>query len=593
MNKQKEQNLEPLKHSAEHVLHTAMQKLYPKLKKVMGPPIENGFYMDFDLEGQNISPDDFPKIESEMQKIIDAQLPIMGKEVSLDEAEEIFKDNPYKLGTIKKITESGEVPMVYEIGKPSNEYYDIDLCKGPHVKNTKEIKAFKLLSVAGAYYKGDEHNKMLQRIYGTAFPTSKELEKHLKNLEEAEKYNHRKLGKQLGIFAIIPEIGQGLPVWLPNGYAMRRELEDYMLKLERKHGYKHILTPHISKEILFKTSGHLDFYKESMYAPIKIDDESYYLKPMNCPAGMMVYKLGIKSYRDLPLKIGEFGTVYRYEKSGELHGLQRVRGFTQNDAHIFCTPRQLENELEEVIELLHTFYKDIGFKEYRFRLGISDPNMEKYTFCGTKENWKQAEEKLESVLQKQGLEYEKVIGEAAFYGPKIDVQAVNVYGKEDSISTIQIDFNLPERFGIYYIDENGAKARPFVIHRALIGSFERFFAFLIEYYKGAFPLWLAPIQAQIIPISEKNNEYALEIAKKLLEKDLRIEVDTSENTMQAKIREAQLQKIPYMLVVGDREQKSEKVSVRLRSGENKGAIPLEEFINRITQKYLTKDLKLW
>jgi len=591
MNKQKD--LEALRHSAEHVLHTAMQKLYPNLRKVMGPSIETGFYMDFDLEGQSISPDDFPKIEAEMQKIIDARLPITGKEITTKDAVELFMDNQYKLNTIKEIEEAGENPEVYEIGTPKDEYYDIDLCKGPHVKNTKEIKAFKLLSVAGAYYKGDENNKMLQRIYGTAFPTAKELKEHLKNLEEAEKYNHRKLGKQLGLFAIVPEIGKGLPVWLPNGYAMRRELEDYMLKLERKHGYKHILTPHISKEILFKTSGHLDFFKESMYAPMKIEDESYYLKPMNCPAGMMVYKLGIKSYRDLPLKLGEFGTVYRYEKSGELHGLQRVRGFTQNDAHIFCTPEQLQKELEEVIELLHTFYKDVGFEKYRFRLSLSDPKAEKYTFCGSREGWEQAEKELESVLQKHGLEYERAVGEATFYGPKIDVQAINVYGKEDSISTIQIDFNLPERFDIYYIDEKGNKARPFVIHRALIGSFERFFAFLIEHYKGAFPLWLSPIQAQVIPISDKNNEYAQEIAEKLMEKDLRVEADISDNTMQAKIREAQMQKIPYMLIVGDKEEKNQSVSVRLRSGENKGSLPIKEFTDILIQKYLTKDLQLW
>ena len=591
MNKQKD--LEALRHSAEHVLHTAMQKLYPNLRKVMGPSIETGFYMDFDLEGQSISPDDFPKIEAEMQKIIDARLPITGKEITTKDAAELFMDNQYKLNTIKEIEEAGENPEVYEIGTPKDEYYDIDLCKGPHVKNTKEIKAFKLLSVAGAYYKGDENNKMLQRIYGTAFPTSKELKEHLKNLEEAEKYNHRKLGKQLGLFAIIPEIGKGLPVWLPNGYAMRRELEDYMLKLERKHGYKHILTPHISKETLFKTSGHLDFFKESMYAPMKIEDESYYLKPMNCPAGMMVYKLGIKSYRDLPLKLGEFGTVYRYEKSGELHGLQRVRGFTQNDAHIFCTPEQLQKELEEVIELLHTFYKDVGFEKYRFRLSLSDPKAEKYTFCGSREGWEQAEKELESVLQKHGLEYERAVGEATFYGPKIDVQAINVYGKEDSISTIQIDFNLPERFDIYYIDEKGNKAHPFVIHRALIGSFERFFAFLIEHYKGAFPLWLSSIQAQVIPISDKNNEYAEGIAKKLMEEDLRVEADISDNTMQAKIREAQMQKIPYMLIVGDREEENQSVSVRLRSGENKGSLPIKEFTDIITQKYLTKDLQLW
>jgi threonyl-tRNA synthetase len=452
----------------------------------------------------------------------------------------------------------------------------IDLCSGPHVENTKKIKAIKLLSIAGAYWRGNEENKMLTRIYGTAFASNKELKAYLKNKEEAEKNNHRKLGKELGLFAIINEIGQGLPVWLPNGFAMRKAIEDYMIKLERKYGYVHILTPHINKKELFEKSGHLKFYHESMYPPIEFDDEIYYLKPMNCPAGMMVYKQEPKSYRDLPYKLGEMGTVYRYEKSGELHGLQRVRGFTQNDAHIFCTERQLEDQFMEVIEMLERFYKDIGFDKYKYRLSLSDDEKNKYV--GNREDWIKAEEALRNVLDKHNVDYYVVHGEAAFYGPKLDVQAINVFGKEDSVSTIQVDFNLANRFDISYIDSDGEKKKPFVIHRALIGSYERFFAFLIEHHKGSFPVWFAPIQARILSIADRHHSYADDIKKALIQHDIRADMDNKGSTLGAKIREAQMKKIPFMIVVGDREIEDNTINVRYRDSGKQKTMTLEEFI---------------
>ncbi len=589
--KNKKEHLEALRHSTEHVLQDAMQKLYPNLKKVMGPAIEDGFYFDFDLD-EKITPEDFPKIEAKMQEIIAANLPITKQEVPVEKAREMFKDNSYKQDWIDEIEKRGEKVTVYSIGEEVN----VDLCSGPHVKSTGEIKAFKLLSVAGAYYRGDENNKMLTRIYGTAFDSKKALAEHLKILEEAEKKSHRTLGKELGIYAIFPEIGAGLPVWLPNGFAMRKEIENYLFSLDQSYGYKHILTPHIHKKEMFERSGHLEFYKDSMYAPMEIEGREYYLKPMNCPAGMMVYNMEPRSYRDLPLKLAEFGTVYRYEKSGELNGLQRVRGFTQNDAHIFCTPEQLEGQFLEVFEMLTKFYKAVGFDDYKLRISLSDPEKDKYKICGTREEWEKAERELRNFVKKankDGVESYEAFGEATFYGPKLDVQALNVFGKEDSISTIQIDFNLAERFDLTYTDENGEKKRPFVIHRALVGSYERFFAFLIEHYAGAFPVWFAPIQVAVIPIGEKHLRYAENIGKLLKEQDFRVEVYNKDGTMQAKIREAQMQKIPYMLIVGDKEVENNQVSVRLRTEENLGALDIKKFMDKINEIRLTKSLKLW
>ena len=418
--------------------------------------------------------------------------------------------------------------------------------------------------------------------------TKQELKEHLAKMQLAEQRNHRKLGKQLELFAIIPEIGQGLPVWLPRGYKIRRILEEYMLDLEEEAGYLHILTPHINKEILFKTSGHLDFYKDSMYPPIVIDDETYYLKPMNCPAGMMVYNLSPKSYRDLPYKLGEFGTVYRYEKTGELQGLQRVRGFTQNDAHIFCAPDQLDEVINETLDLLDTFYKDVGFDNYKFRLSLSDWKTKGDKYAGDPKRWEFAEETLRKVLKDRGLEFEEMPGDAAFYGPKIDVQAVNVFGKEDSISTLQLDFNLPEKFNIKYIDEDGEEKQPYVIHRALIGSFERFFAFLIEHHGGDFPLWLAPEQVYVIPISEKHNDYAKQVRDDIKEAHLRVKIDDRNKSMQSKIRDAEKMKIPYILILGDKELDTQTVSIRARKSNEHGLMKTQEFIDTLKEEVRTK-----
>ncbi|MCK9416558.1 threonine--tRNA ligase, partial [Candidatus Dojkabacteria bacterium] len=513
----KEENtseLEKIRHSASHILAQAVLALYPDAKLGIGPATDDGFYYDFEF-ATPIEEEDLKNIEKEMKKIIKKNIPFKQVFMSREEAKKYLTtiDQNYKLELLDEIPD--EELSFYTTG--DNDF--IDLCRGPHVENTKEINAIKLLKTAGAYWRGDESKKMLTRIYGTAFGSKDELKEHLNNLALAEKRNHRVLGKQLKLFALIPEIGQGLPVWLPRGYKIRRILENYMIKLEEDHGYTHILSPHINKDELFKISGHLDFYKEFMYAPIKVEDETYYLKPMNCPAAMMVYKLEPKSYRDLPLKMGELGTVYRYEKSGELQGLQRVRGFTQNDAHIYCTKEQLEDEINEIMDLLDQFYKDVGFDKYKFVLALSDQEKNPDKYAGELEKWKVAEETLRKVLVDRKVEFEEVPGDAAFYGPKIDVLAVNVFGKEDAISTIQLDFNLPEKFDIKYIDSDGEEKEPFVIHRALSGSFERFFAFLIEHHGGDFPLWLAPDQVLIVPISENHNEYAQEVYKILKDAD--------------------------------------------------------------------------
>ncbi|MBU1110685.1 threonine--tRNA ligase [Patescibacteria group bacterium] len=653
----KEDKLQSLRHSAEHILTQAMLRLFPGIKMAMGPAIENGFYFDFDPGSHKVSEEDFPKIEAEMQKIIDADLSFTREEISFDKARELFENNPYKQEWLDEIRQKGDEPTVYWTGSASSPQAGkisqtqtcstcpfscparpepacgepargepvqpiepacpelaegvegtcpepvegicgepvepfVDLCTGPHVNSTGEIKAFKLLSVAGAYWRGDEKNKMLTRIYGTAFPSQKELAEYLKLQEEAKKRDHRVLGKQLGLYGIYPEIGAGLPVWLPNGYRIRRTLEDYMLKLERSYGYEHILTPHIGKDTLFATSGHLDFYKDSMYAPVEIDDEVYYLKPMNCPMGIIVYNSQPHSYRELPLKLGEFGTVYRYEKSGVLSGLARVRGFTQNDAHIICTPDQLMDQFLEVFEMLQKFYQDLGFANYTYRLGLGDPKKEKFKFCGTSKDWQHAESTIKKALDQAGVEYYEEMGEAAFYGPKLDVQALDPLGREESVSTIQIDFNLPGKFGMTYIDDHGEKQQPFVIHRALIGSFERFFAFLIEFYAGNFPVWLSPLQVKIIPISEEQNDYAREIKNKLQDEDIRVEINSRNETMQAKIRDAQNQKVPYMLVVGKKEQESGTVNVRLRTEKKVGEITVNKFLERIKSTIEAKSLDL-
>ncbi|MDY0096798.1 MAG: threonine--tRNA ligase [Candidatus Dojkabacteria bacterium] len=583
MDKHEESNLEKMRHSASHILAHAVLKLYPDTKLGIGPAIDNGFYYDFDFT-QPIEEGDLKEIEEEMKRIIKRKLAITQTFMNRKDAIKYLKEigQEYKLELLEEIPDK-EVSF---FGTGDNEF--VDLCRGPHVEDTGDIGPIKLIKTAGAYWRGDETKKMLTRIYGTAFETKEELKDYLKKLEDAERFNHRKLGKQLKLYAIIPEIGQGLPVWLPRGYTMRRILENYMLDLERKHGYQHILTPHINKGELFKMSGHLDFYKESMYAPIRVEEEDYYLKPMNCPSGFMVYKLEPKSYRDLPYKLGEFGTVYRFEKSGELHGLQRVRGFTQNDAHLFCTPDQLDSVLDETLDLLDIFYKDIGFDNYKFRLSLSDREKNPNKYSGDVEKWQFAEEALRKVLVKRGLEFEEMPGDAAFYGPKIDIQAVNVYGKEDSISTLQLDFNMPEKFDIKYVDVDGTEKQPYVIHRALIGSFERFFAFLIEHHAGDFPLWLAPEQVTIIPISDKHMKYAKEVCESLESNDIRVTLDDRGKSMQSKIRDAEKLKVPYLAIIGDKEIETETVSIRSRLNKEIGLMKKQEFLDYLEEEIRSK-----
>jgi threonyl-tRNA synthetase len=586
MNEENASKLEKMRHSASHVLAQAVLTLYPDTKLGIGPAIDEGFYYDFEFANP-IEEEDLKRIEKEMKKVIKKNLPFEQVFMSRKEAEKYLKtiDQKYKLELLEDIPD--EELSFYTTGE--NDF--IDLCRGPHVNSTKEIGAIKLLKTAGAYWRGDENNKMLTRIYGTAFETKDELKDYLKKLDLAEKRNHRVLGKQLKLFALISEIGQGLPVWLPRGYKMRRILENYMIKLEEEHGYVHILTPHISKDELFKKSGHLKFYKDSMYAPIKVEDETYYLKPMNCPAAMMVYNLEPKSYRDLPFKMGELGTVYRYEKSGELHGLQRVRGFTQNDAHIFCTQEQLENEINETLDMMDQFYEDVGFDKYRYVLALSDQEANPEKYAGDPERWKVAEETLRKVLKDRDADFEEIPGDAAFYGPKIDILAMNVFGKEDAISTVQLDFNLPEKFDITYINSEGEEKEPFVIHRALSGSFERFFAFLIEHHGGDFPLWLAPDQVSIIPISEKHTEYADKVYKILKDADIRVDIDDRDKSMQSRIRDAEKMKIPYIVVVGDKEIETDTVSVRSRLNKELGLMKNQEFIDYLKEEIRTKSNK--
>jgi len=584
MSKEKN-NLEMLRHSMSHVMAAAIQKLYPEAKFAIGPSIENGYYYDIDFGDKKLTEDDLPKIEKEMKAIIKKGLEFERSEMDVDEAikKEEKSGQIYKKELIEDLKSAGEKKVsYYKLGDFE------DLCRGPHVEKSSKIKpgTYKLISLAGAYWRGDEKNKMLTRIYGVGFESKEALADYQKMMKEAEERNHRKIGREMELFRNFNEIGQGLPVWLPNGYTMRRVLEDYMWKLERSYGYVHILTPHINKKELFETSGHLGFYDKDMYSPMQIDEETFYLKPMNCPAGMMIYKMKPRSYRDLPYKQGEFGTVYRYEKSGELHGLQRVRGFTQNDAHIFCTPDQLKEQFLEVMEMLEKFYSDVGFENYRYRLSLSDDEKDKYV--GDRKDWLQAEETMREVLVEKGVEFYEEKGEAAFYGPKLDVQAVNVFGKEDSISTIQVDFNLPERFDVHFIDKDGQKKRPFVIHRALIGSFERFFAFLIEYYGGKFPVWFAPVQVKIVAVSEKHIDFCNKLAREFFDNDVRVEVDISDETVGNKIRKAVKEKVPYMLVVGDKEMGSENLMIRDRGSQDVREISKENFFAEIRNKVVEK-----
>ncbi|WP_410769858.1 threonine--tRNA ligase [Fontibacillus sp. BL9] len=565
--------LEIMRHSTAHLMAQAVKRLFggKEVKLGIGPVIEDGFYYDMDLE-HPLNPEDLQKIEKEMERIIGENLPITRREVSREEAVAIFTElgDPYKLELIRDLPEESVI-SIYDQG----EFFD--LCRGPHVPSTGKIKVFKLLSVAGAYWRGNSNNKMLQRIYGTAFVKKAELDHHLLMLEEAKKRDHRKLGKELNIFTFNNLVGQGLPIWLPKGATLRRTLERYIVDIEERLGYQHVYTPVLGNVDLYKTSGHWEHYQEDMFPKMTIDTEEFVLRPMNCPHHMMVYKSDMRSYRDLPIRIAELGMQHRYEMSGALTGLHRVRSMTLNDAHIFCRLDQIKGEFTRVLDLIKQVYSDFGIHEYRFRLSYRDPqDTEKY--FQNDEMWNTAQRMLREVVEEAGLPFFEAEGEAAFYGPKLDVQVKTALGKEETLSTVQIDFLLPERFELEYVGDDGAKHRPVVLHRGILGTMERFSAFLLENFAGNLPLWLAPVQAKIIPVSGAFDEYARAVEDKMRAGGIRVESDLRNEKLGYKIREAQLEKIPYMFVVGESEKSSESVSVRKRGEGDLGAKALDEVL---------------
>ncbi len=567
--------IETIRHSLAHILAQAVKEMYPEAKLGTGPAIEDGFYYDFDFK-KSISEEDLKKIEKRMKEIVKEGISFKKEKVSKKKAKEIFKKEPYKLELLEKIKDI----TIYKSGS------FIDLCSGPHVKSSKEIdpRGFKLTKIAGAYWKGDENNKMLTRIYGVAFKDKNQLKKYLKNIEEAEKRDHRKLGQKLEIFLIDEEVGAGLPIWLPKGAILRNEMENYLKKELVKQGYKWLYTPHIGKLDLWKKSGHWNFYRENLYSPIQIDKEKYLLKPMNCPFHVKVYNSKIRSYKDLPLYYAELGTVYRYERSGTLHGLTRVRGFTQDDAHVICTPDQIKKEVEKLVKYGLKILKGFGFKEYNIYLSTRP---EKY--AGKLKNWKKATDTLKKVLEEQRLDYKIDPGGGVFYGPKIDIKIKDSLNREWQCTTIQFDFNLPERFDMNYIDRKGNKKEPFMIHRALLGSIERFTGVLLEHYAGALPLWLSPIQVQVIPVGADHRKYAEEIKEKLKEEGIRTEAKIERETVSKKIREGEIQKIPYLLVVGDEEIKKNSVRIRKRGKGDIGLIKKDKFIKDIKEEIEKKN----
>jgi len=579
------------RHSLSHLLAMAVLEKFPRAKLGIGPTIENGFYYDFD--GIKISDEDLPKLEKAMLELIAQDLKFIKKNITTAEAKKIFsakggsalggKNQPYKLELIKELIKNKKSITIYKSGDFT------DLCAGPHVKSTKEInpEGFKLVKTAGAYWRGSEKNKMLTRIYGLAFETKKDLEDYLKLQEEAEKRDHRKIGKDLELFIIDETVGQGLPLWLPRGAIMRQVMEDFVLKEYLKNGYQLVRTPHIGSEKLFGISGHLDFYKESMYAPVEIENEKYYLKPMNCPMHIRIYQNSPKSYRDLPVRYTELGTVYRYEKSGTLHGLIRVRGFTQDDGHILCREDQLGEEIFRAVKLTKHILESFGFRNFKVALSVRDlKNKKKY--LGNDKDWKKSEEALIKGIKEAGWNYEREEGEAVFYGPKMDIKTTDAIGREWQISTLQVDFNLPKKFDVFYTDKDGKKKQVFMLHRALLGSLERFVGILIEHYAGAFPVWLSPVQTRILPVSEKFNDYAEKILEELKNADVRTEIGESNETLGKRIRSAELQKIPYILVVGEKEKQAGTVAVRERGKGDLGAIPLKNFIEKIKKEISEK-----
>ncbi|MUT64357.1 threonine--tRNA ligase [Paenibacillus sp. NEAU-GSW1] len=577
--------LEVYRHSTAHLLAQAIKRLYKdaNVKLGIGPVIEDGFYYDIDMD-QSLTPEDLTKLEKEMERIINENVDIRRREVSREEAINIFTEigDNLKLELIRDLPED-TVLTIYDQG----EFFD--LCRGPHLPSTGRIKAFKLLSVAGAYWRGDSKNKMLQRIYGTAFAKKAQLDEHLHFLEEAKKRDHRKLGKELKMFTFSKEVGQGLPLWLPNGSKVRRTLERYIVDLEEKLGYEHVYTPVLANVELYKTSGHWEHYSEDMFPKMELDNEELVLRPMNCPHHMMVFKSEMRSYRDLPVRIAEMGTMHRYEMSGALTGLHRVRAMTLNDAHIFCRPDQIKEEFSRVVNLIRKVYEDFGIKDYRFRLSYRDPqDTEKY--FQNDEMWEMSQRMLREVVEELGLPFFEAEGEAAFYGPKLDVQIKTALGKEETLSTAQLDFLLPERFELEYVGDDGKKHRPVVIHRGIISTMERMTAFLLENFAGALPLWLSPVQAKIIPVSTAYEAYARQVEEQLREAGVRVESDLRNEKLGYKIREAQLEKMPYMLVVGDNEAQTNSVSVRKRGEGDIGAKPVAELIAMLQEEIASKTI---
>ena len=565
-----EEALEVLRHSTAHLMAQALKRLYGDVKFGVGPVIEGGFYYDFDMEDK-VSSDDFDKIEKTMKQIVNENHKIVREVVSKEEAKDFFKDDPYKLELIDAIPDDESVTL-YTQGEFT------DLCRGVHVPSTSKIKEFKLLSTAGAYWRGNSDNKMLQRIYGTAFFDKKDLKAHLKMLEERRERDHRKIGKDLELFTNNQLVGAGLPLWLPNGATIRREIERYIVDKEVSMGYDHVYTPVLANVDLYKTSGHWDHYQEDMFPAMKLDeDEAMVLRPMNCPHHMMIYKNKPHSYRELPIRIAELGTMHRYEASGAVSGLQRVRGMTLNDSHIFVRPDQIKEEFKRVVNMIQDVYKDFGFEDYRFRLSYRDPE-DKHKYFDD-EMWEKAESMLKEASDELGLTYEEAIGEAAFYGPKLDVQVKTAMGKEETLSTAQLDFLLPERFDLTYIGQDGEQHRPVVIHRGVVSTMERFVAFLTEETKGAFPTWLAPMQVEIIPVNvDLHYDYARLLQDELKSQGVRVEIDDRNEKMGYKIREAQMKKIPYQIVVGDKEVENQEVNVRKYGSEKQESVEKDEFI---------------
>lgn len=577
INIKENEKLSVMNHSCAHLLAQAVQHLYPNARFWVGPVIEEGFYYDIDLGDTVIKEEDLEKIEKEMKKIAKDGKRIVRHELTKEEALERFKNDPYKIDLISRMDENSTVISCYTQGDFT------DLCRGPHVETVKELKYFKLLKVSGAYWKGDAKNKMLQRIYGVCFDNEEDLNNYLTELAEAKERDHRKIGKDLSIFMTSDLVGKGMPLWLPNGAIIRKQLENYIYEKERKMGYLHVYTPCVGTTELYKTSGHWDHYKENMFPMMKVDDEEFVLRPMNCPHHMLIYANDLHSYRDLPIRIGEFATDFRYEASGAVKGLERVRCMCQNDAHLFVTPEQIKEEFKKVVSLILDVYKDFGFKNYSFRLSLRDPE-DKEKYFDDDEMWNTAEDKLREVLNEYGCSYKEAIGEAAFYGPKLDVEVKPAVGPEVTLSTCQLDFLLPRRFDLSYIDKDGSKKTPVVIHRAIFGTFDRFTAFLMEETKGAFPLWLCPTEVNIIPVNNDYHlEYAKEVYKELDDMNIRVNLDDRNEKLSYKMRESQTKKNPITLILGDKEVESSTISYRKFGSTETYTLPKEIFIKTLKE----------